>query len=106
MPLYNKTVYTDTGTKTSVNLDPSIAPFNASVVCSISNAANYKLQYSLDPMDVSDASATWVDSANIPSGTTATSITNFMFPVARVRVVIASLTGTLTLQVRQGYTNN
>lgn len=106
MALSHYVAYTDTGTKASVNLDPSIAPFNASVVCSLSSTGNYKLQYSLSDSDVADADAIWVDSDNIPASTTATAVTNFMFPVTRCRVVISANGGTITLQVLQGYTNN
>ena len=106
MALSHEVAYTDTGTKLSVNLDPSISPFNASVVCNLSSTGTYKLQYSLSGSDVSDAAAIWVDSANIPAGTTATAVSNFMFPVSRCRLIIAANGGTITLQVLQGYTNN
>lgn len=106
MALSHYVTYSDTGTKASVNLDPSIAPFNASVVCSLSSTGSYKLQYSLSDSNVADADAIWVDSANIPAGTTATAVTNFMFPVSRARLIIASNGGTISLQALQGYTNN
>lgn len=106
MALSHYVTYTDTGTKASVNLDPSISPFNASVVCSLSSTGNYKLQYSLSDSDVADSAAIWVDSVNIPSGTTATAVTNFMFPVSRARLIIVSNGGTISFQVLQGYTNN
>lgn len=106
MPLYKNETYTTTGTKGSLNLDPSIAPFNASVVVSLGSTGTYGLQYSLDPMTVADADATWVDSVNIPSGTTATAVTNFMFPVSRIRVVIVAVGSSLKLQALQGFTNN
>lgn len=106
MALYNEVAYTTTGTKDGVNLDPSIAPFNASAAVTVGSTATYKLQYSLSPTTVADSAALWFDSVNMPSGTTASAVTNFMFPVARVRLVIAALSGTITLQVSQGYTNN
>lgn len=106
MPLYQTTSYTNTGTKAGLNLDPSIAPFNASVVVTLSSTGTYKLQYTLDPITVADADATWTDSVNIPSGTTASAVTNFMFPVSRARLVIAANGGTITLQMLQGFTNN
>jgi hypothetical protein len=106
MPLYRTETYTTTGDKGSLNLDPSIAPFNASVVVTVGTTATYGLQYSLDPMDVTDANATWVDSVNIPSGTTATAVTNFMFPVSRIRLVIVAVDSTIVLQALQGFTNN
>jgi hypothetical protein len=98
--------YTTTGTMESLNLDPSIAPFNASVVATLGTTGTYKLQYSLDDPNVADADAIWTDSVNIPSGTTSSAVTNFMFPVSRIRVVIDALDSTLTLQFLQGYTSN
>ncbi len=106
MALYRTAAYTDTGTEASLNLDPSIAPFNASVVVTLSSTGNYKLQYSLDPDNVADDDSIWTDSVNIPSGTTASAVTNFMFPVSKVRLVIASNGGTITIQICQGFTNN
>lgn len=106
MPLYVTASYTDTGTKGSLNLDPSIAPFNASIVVTLSSTGNYKLQYSLDPQTTADADSIWTDSVNIPSGTTASAVTNFMFPVSKIRAVIASNGGTITVQALQGFTNN
>lgn len=106
MSTYQTQVYTDTGTKDSLNLDPSIAPFNSSVVVSLGSTGTYGLQYSLDPMTVADADAIWVDSVNIPSGTTATAVTNFMFPVSRIRIVIVANGSTITLQALQGFTQN
>ena len=106
MALSHSVSYTDTGTKGSLNLDPSISPFNASVVVTLSSTGNYKLQYSLDDITTSDANAIWTDSVNIPSGTTATAVTNFMFPVSRIRLVITSNGGTITLQTLQGFTTN
>jgi len=106
MALSHSVAYTTTGTKTSVNLDPSISPFNASVGVNLSATATYKLQYSLSDVNVADTDAIWVDSVNIPASTNASKVTNFMFPVSRVRVVIAALTGTLTLETLQGFTSN
>ena len=106
MALAHSAAYTDTGTKTSLTMDPSIAPFNASVSVNLSSTGNYKLQYSLTDAEISDASAIWTDSVNIPSGTTSSKVTNFAFPVTRVRVIIASNGGTITLETLQGFTTN
>ena len=106
MSLSHYVAYTDTGTKASVNMDPSISPFNATVGVTLSSTGNYKLQYSLDAPDTPDSSALWFDSVNIPSGTTASAVTNLMFPVSRVRLVITSNGGTITLQTLQGFTKN
>lgn len=104
--LYQTVAYTTTGTKTGVFLDPSIAPFQAAVQCTVGTTATYKLQYSLDPQTVTDAAAIWADSSGIPAATAATAATTFIGPVSRVRVVIAAVSGTLTLQTQQGISTN
>lgn len=107
MALYATETYTTAGgVKASKNMDPSIAPFNATVAVTLGSTGTYKLQYSLDPMTVADADASWFDSVNIPAGTTASAVTNFMFPVSRVRVDISAVGTTLKLQISQGFTNN
>ena len=106
MALTHSVAYTTTGTKTSVNMDASIAPFNASVGVTLSSTGTYGLQYSLSDVNISDTNALWFDSVNIPSGTTASKVTNFMFPVSRVRLVIVANGGTITLETLQGFTTN
>lgn len=106
MALSHYVSYADTGTKASVNMDPSISPFNATVGVTLSSTGTYGLQYSLDAPETSDANALWFDSVNIPSGSTGSLVTNLMFPVARIRVVIVANGGTITLQALQGYTTN
>lgn len=106
MALAHSAAYTTTGTKESITMDPSIAPFNASVSVNLSSTGNYKLQYSLTSADIADSAAIWSDSVNIPAGTTASKVTNFMFPVTRVRVIITSMAGTITLETLQGFTTN
>lgn len=105
-PFFHTIAYTTTGTKTSLNLDSNIAPFQVTVACTVGTTATYKVQYSLDPMDVADASALWFDSTGIPTGTTSSAVTTFTSPVARIRLVIAAVSGTLTLQTRQGISIN
>jgi len=104
--LYASQISSTTGTKASLFLDPSIAPFQAAVACTLSNTATYKLQYSLDPQTVDDATALWFDSTGIPASSSASATTTFIGPVSRVRVVIAALSGTLTLQTSQGFSTN
>lgn len=106
--LYRTVTYSATGNGASINLDPSIAPFQVAVACSIAVSATYKIQYSLDPMDITDANATWFDSTGIPPGTTTASVTTFVGPVSRVRPVIASLgsSGSVTVQTYQGISTN
>lgn len=106
MALEHYVSYTTTGTKQSVNMDPAISPFNASAAVYVGTTATYGIQYSLDPFTVTDANARWFDDANIPAGTTTSKVTNYMFPVTRVRVVIAAITGTLEFKTLQGFTAN
>jgi len=110
MPLQRTETYTTTGTKQSWNCDPSIAPFNVNIgVVLVGGPAAYSLQYSYDVLDdplLTDADATWLDSNDIPLGTAATAETNFSTPIARVRIVIASLTGSLKMTMLQGMSSN
>lgn len=108
MPLYKTATYTTTGTTDSINLDPSIAPFNATVAVTLTaGTTSYKLQWSLDPMTVTDAAALWFDSTDIPASTTASKVSYLIAPVSRLRLVIASLSGgNLVLQVQQGISIN
>lgn len=111
MPLQNSITYTTTGTKTSINVDPSITPFALSVACVLSSggSVSYKLQYSYDSLDdptLDDTDADWFDSTTIPAGTAASKTEAFAAPIARVRLVIASLTGSLKLTLLQGMSTN
>lgn len=104
-------VYNSIGTKVSWNCDPSITPFNVNVVCELSagGSVSYGIQYSYSALNNplnTDAAATWYDSNDIPAGTTGTAETNFSTPIYRVRVVIASLTGTLLMRMLQGMSVN
>lgn len=106
MALAQTVSYTTTGTKASLNMDPSITPFNATAAVTVGTSGTYKLQYSLDPMTTADADALWFDSVNAPASSTTSIVTNFMFPVSRVRIVIDAISGTITLQILQGFTSN
>ena len=111
MPYSRTQTYTAAQTTPSWNLDTSIAPLNATVAITLSaGTVSYKLQYSLNPLDgplETDASATWIDSTDIPAGTTGNATTSFINPVARIRLVIASLSGgNLTMQLLQGLSTN
>jgi len=104
--LYNTVAYTTTGTKASLNLDPSIADFKVTVATTVGTTATYKMEYSLDPMTVADSDALWFENATIPAGTTTSKVALITTPIARVRLVIAAVSGTLTIQVRQGISVN
>jgi putative aminopeptidase FrvX len=100
------------GAQTSVNLDHSISPFQASVACIVGAGAtaNYKLQMTYDNFDsptVTDAGATWFDSQDIPAGTVGSKISVINNPVTRIRLNITSLSGgTLTMTAVQGLSKN
>lgn len=111
MPLQRTEIYTTTGTKQSWNCDPSITPFNMSVVLALLGAATgtFGLQYSYDTLDapgLTDSDATWFDSTTIPAGTTANAQQAFNAPIARIRVVIAALSGSLKMTMLQGFSQN
>lgn len=100
--------YTAFGVKSSVNLDPSVSPFNATVGLAItSGTASYGIQYSLASPNTSDANATWFNDANLAPGQTAGGTTNYAFPVTRVRLALAQLSagGSVDFTVLQGFTS-
>ena len=109
MPYRRTETYTTIGTKGSWNADPSIAPFNAAINITVTGSATYALQYTLDPLDdptAVDSDAVWLDSPDIPTGTTGSATTSFLTPVARVRVVIAVISGSLKVEMIQGMSTN
>lgn len=111
MPLQRTETYTTTGTKQSWNVDPSITPFQLSVALDLVSASTgtFGLQYSYDTLDsptATDSDATWFDSAVIPAGTTADAQQAFTTPIARIRVVIAALSGSLKMTALQGFSVN
>ena len=108
MAYYQANSYTTTGTKASINLDPSVTPFAVSVACTLEGAATgtYSMQFSLSPMTIADADALWLTSGDVPVGTTTNAGSLFTSPVSRVRLVIAAVSGTLTIQTLQGLSTN
>lgn len=94
--------YTTPGTKVSWNMELTNASIG--VFITLTGTGSYALQYSLDPLDsptATDADATWLDSNELPTGTTASGVVAFNTPVARIRLVIASLTGSLKMEALQ-----
>ena len=107
MPYYQTQTYTTAATEPSLFLDSSIAPFNAQVAVTISGTVSYKLQWTLADSNVADSAANWFDSTDIPSGTSASKTSIITAPVARIRLIIATLTGgSIILEVRQGMSIN
>ncbi len=98
--------YSAFGVKPSINLDPMINPFTASVGVIISSGtASYGIQYSVDPLGTSDGSATWFNDATLPPGQTANGVTTYTFPVNRVRISIAQMQAgaSVALNILQGF---
>lgn len=94
--------YVTPGTKGSWNLELTNAQI--SIAMTLTGTGSYKLQYTLDPLDsptALDSDAAWFDSNEIPAGTTASGIVSFVTPAARVRLVIASLSGSLKMEMLQ-----
>lgn len=103
---FHTVTYTDTGTKASQNMDPTIVPFNASIAVTLASTGTYKIQYSIDPYEIADAAALWFDSANFPTGTAVSTLSNINFPVSRYRIVIAANGSNITVQSQQGNSTN
>ena len=111
MPLQRTQTYSNPGALTtpSWNCDPSITPFQVGIACIVTGAVDYKLQYSYSTLDsptATDSDADWIDSTDIPAGTTATKETKFTSPIARVRLVFASGTGSVKMTMLQGLSVN
>lgn len=111
MPLQRTETFSNPGASTtpSWNCDPSIAPFQVGIACIVTGAVSYKLQYSYDTLDdplATDSSASWIDSTVIPAGTTGTKEQTFTSPIARVRLVFASGTGSVKMTMLQGMSIN
>lgn len=101
-----------TGNQPSLNLDPSIAPMNASIAVLVGAGAtaDFGLQYTFDNFDdplKTDAEATWFDSTDIPAGTTTNKSSAITAPITRYRLVITALTGgNLVMTALQGMSKN
>lgn len=110
MPYRRTETYTTTGTKGSWNVDPSIASFSLNVAATIlSGTATFKMQYTLDPLDsptAVDADASWFDFPNIGTGTAVSAQEALNTPVARIRVIIAAIAGSLKVEAIQGLSTN
>lgn len=94
--------YATTGTKGSWNVELTNAQL--SIAVTVTGTATYGIQYTLDPLDsptATDADATWFDSNDIPAGTSGDSVASFTTPAARIRIVIAALSGSLKLEMLQ-----
>lgn len=107
MPLFQTQTYSAAATTPSINLDPSITPFNALVACTVTGTASYSLQFSITPFTIPDSAANWFTSTDIPAATSASKTSLILAPLSRIRLVIATLTGgTIVLEVSQGMSTN
>lgn len=99
---------TTTGNQPSIMVDPSIAPFSATVaVHVVGGSASFGLQWSFDDYaTVTDANAVWFSDKLIPAGTTSDTYENYNTPATRVRLAIVTNTGGITMSVLQGYCTN
>jgi hypothetical protein len=109
--LNHDVLYTTIGTKPSVDFDPSIAPFNMTVACTVTTGpAAYSMQFTIDDFSdplKTDATAAWFDSVDIPVGTATSMISIVTTPITRARLVIATLTaGSIRFQTQQGMSTN
>lgn len=116
MPYQQAVTYpaTTTGAQASINLDPTIAPFNATLAVELGSGASatYEIQYTVDNFDLpsmTDSAATWFLASGITSTTTTTNIAGALNnPVTRVRVnfTVAVAGGTVTFRALQGLSTN
>lgn len=110
MPYRRTEAYTTIGTKASWNVDPSIAPFALNVACTLlTGTVSYKMQFTLDPLDsptAVDSDASWFDFPEIPAATAASAQAALSVPVARIRVIIAAIAGSLKVEAIQGLSTN
>ncbi len=99
--------YTTTGIKPSLDLDPSVVPFVATVAVTITPAsATFSLQYTVSDFSspgMTDANAVWFTSTEIPGATNASAFVALTKPVTRIRLNVETLTtGSARLQTLQG----
>lgn len=95
-----------TGAQASQNLDPSISPFTVTAAVFLVSTGTYGLEYTLDPIDVADASCRWFPASQLPTGTTAAGTQAFTAPITKVRINIAANGTGIELKTLQGFTQN
>jgi hypothetical protein len=100
---YQAQTFSGAGTTASINLDPSVADFKVRVRATVTGTISYKMQLSMNSDPVADSAAVWWDSTEIPAGTVATDEELINYPVARIRFVIASGSGSIFVETLQGF---
>ena len=99
---------TATGTGTPVSLDWTQPVFNVSLAYELqgSSTATFSVQFTLDDVNNTSvvATATWFEDANIAASSTASVVSNYMFPVRAVRHITSGLSanGSAVFAVLQG----
>lgn len=115
MPYYQSVLYpaTTTGAQPSLNLDPSIASFNATLGVTLGSGASatYLIQYTIDDFSsptMTDAAATWFNSSLTTTAITTNVAGLQNFPVTRVRVnfTVAVAGGSVSFKCLQGLSVN
>lgn len=89
----------------TVVLDRFQTPFNVSYAVELIGGptAAYAVQFTLDDVNDTSITAVWFDDANNPTGTAASAVGNYAFPVRAIRANAATLTGgSLRFKVMQG----
>lgn len=102
-----------TGISGPYNLDTSIAPFNVAIEVFVPGGVTttYSVEYTLDPLNLSDWSANpnvrWITDPQFPVGSTATITSNYIAPISAVRVNVATLSGgSIEFKLRQSFSKN
>lgn len=91
------------GETAPIPLDLHAKPFNVSVFIIITGTANATLQYTGDnvqELGYDPDNGNWFDHADL-DGVTATAVGTIIAPVRAVRMSVASVTGSVQLQVLQ-----
>lgn len=91
------------GNSSPVPLDFKQAPFNVSIGCIATGTVTYSVQYTYDDPTVAFGGSTnWFNLAGITTQT-ATIDANLEFPVTAIRSHLSAGTGTVIMQVIQGW---
>jgi hypothetical protein len=86
---------TGAGSTTPIQLDGRSNPFSVGIGCVVSGTVNYSVEHAFENPPVN-----WFQNANI-SDLTANADTNYMFPVAYIRLTVNSGSGSVTMTVLQ-----
>ncbi|API52855.1 hypothetical protein BMW22_15630 [Rhizobium leguminosarum] len=112
-PLSKFVTVSATGTATLCNLDSTIAPFNVAIQVYVPGGVTttYSVEFTLDELMLQDGSANpnvrWTTDPQFPVASSATITGNYLFPIAAVRLNVATIAGgSIELKVRQSISIN